>query len=205
MFPLYPLLPQRSATLNCHMHPSTPFSIKGQHHSIVICHPSTPLSINFQHHSIVKCLPLPLLNQWLAPLNRYMYPIYSLLNQRSASLNCHMHPSTPFSLKGQHHSTVICPPSAHFSQRVSTTQLSYVPLYPLLPQRLSSLHCHMSLSSSFSINGQHHSTVLWPLNPLLPQRLASLNCQMPLLPPSQSRSAHLNSHMCPSTPFSFKG
>ena len=56
--PLHPLLNQRSAPLNCHLPHSTLFSIKGQHHSTVLCPPFNPFSLKGQHHSTVFCPPL---------------------------------------------------------------------------------------------------------------------------------------------------
>ena len=226
---LYPLLPQRSKPLNCHMCPSTPLSQKGQHKSTVKCPPSAPFQFKSHYHSTVICPPLLLINQRSAPLNcqtsrhlppspskvsitqlsyvppppsspskisttqlsyvpsiphstskvpitqLVLCPLYPLLNQRSAPLNCPVSPSTPFSLKCQHHSTVFCPrhpfsiKGQHNSTviclsltpsqcKISTTQLSYVPLRPLLPQMSAPLKCHMS-----------------PLSLLLPQRSASPN------------------------------
>ena len=185
--PLYSLLNQRSAPLNCPMSPSTPSYLKCQHHSTVFC-PRHPFSIKGQHNSTVICLSLtpsqckisttqlsyvplrPLLPQMSAPLNCHMSPLSLLLPQRSASPNWYMPISKPFSMQDQHHSIVICPP-------LPPSQLN---------QGLPPLKYHMHPSTPFSIKGQHHSTVRHPdIYPLLPQRSASLNCHVPPLPPSQ--------------------
>ena len=175
--PLHYVLNQRSAPLNCYMSPSTPFSLKGQHHSTVICPPLPP-------------------SQPTVSTTQLSYvPHYQLLTKRSASLNCHMPPlppsqslvsttqrsnvsplspsplkvsitqlshapSTPFSIKGQHHSSIICLPLSRYPSKCSITQLSYAPsnAFSLKDQHHSTVVC--PLSTPFYLKGQHHSTVV---------------------------------------------
>ena len=170
------------------MTPSTPFSLKGQHHSTVLSPSLRPFSINGQHHPTVLCPP-----------------------------------SIPLSLKGQHHSTVICPSLTPSQPKLSTTQLSYVPLRPLLPQRSAPLNFYMSPLYPFSLKDQYHSTVkcpplallnkrsaplnchMCPLYLLLPQRSASLNCHTPPLPSSNSKVITTQLSYAPLYAFSIKG
>ena len=203
---LYPHLPQRSASLNCHMSPLNP--LLAQRSATLNCRFSPLYSLLPQRSAPLNChMPLfPALNQKSAPLNCNMSPLRPLLPQRSAALNCHitplypLHPqgqyhstvicptpSTPFSIKDQHHSTVICLTLLRSQSKVSTTQLFYVPLYPHLPQSPASLNCHMS--PLYPLLAQRSATLncrISPLYSLLPQRSAPLNCHMPPRPRSQS-------------------
>ena len=166
----------------------------------------------------------PLLPQRWVPLNCHRSPLYPLLPQRSASRNWSYAPFTPFSIKGQHHSSVLCPPSTPSQSKVSTTHLSSVSLYPLLPQRAASLNCHtpplLLSQSNASITQLSYVTTLppsqskvsvsqlscVPVYPLLSQRSTPLNCPMsPLYPLLSLRSASLNCHMPLSNPFSMQG
>ena len=167
MSPLYPLLSQRTASLNCHMPLSNPFSTKGQHHSIVICPPPPP--------SLSKISTTQLSYVTTLPPSRSKINITQLSNA----------PSTPFSTKGQHHSNVICVPSTSFSLKGQRHSTVIRPLYPRLIQKSLPLNCHMPPSTPshskvstnqlsyvptythFFLKCQHHSTVMCPLYPLL--------------------------------------
>ena len=151
------------------MSPFIPFSLKGQHHSTVICPGLPPSQSKFSTNQLSYVPLRPLLPERSKPLNCHRSPLYTLLPQMSASLNCRMPASTPSQSK------------------IKTTQLSYVPLY------------------SFSLKGQHHSTVICPLYPLLNQRSESLICHMPPLPPSQSKVSNTQlSYVPPPPPSSSK-
>ena len=132
-----PLSPSPSKVSNTQLSyaPSTPFSIKCQQHSIVICPPSAPFFPKGQHNSTVLCPPLsPSLSK--VSITQLSYaPVYPLLNQSSARINYHMSPSALFFLKDPNHSTVIGP-----------------------------------LSTPFYLKCQHHSTVVCLHLPLLNQR-----------------------------------
>ena len=229
--PLYPLLNQWSAPLNCQMPPPYSFLIKGLHHSTFICPPLPPSPSKFSTTQLSYVLP-PSLHFSLKGQHHstVICPLYPLLPQSSATLHCQIPPSSPFSINCQHHSTVICrplppspskvsitqllPPSTPFSIKVSAIQLSYVPLYVLLPQRSPPLNSvifspsgqhHSTVtptSTPFSIKGQHHSfTICPPPCRLLPQSSAPLNCHMShLYPLLNQRSAPLNCHKSPLYP-----
>ena len=160
--PLYPLLNQRSASLNCHMPPPPTYPLLNQRSAPLNCYmsPSTLFSLKGQHHLTVICPPLSPSQSEVSTTQLTYKPLrpFSLKGQQHSNFICA--PSTPFLTKGQHHSTVICPPLPPSKSKVSATQLLHVPLYPLLPQRSASLNCHMPTSIPFSIRGQHHSTVI---------------------------------------------
>ena len=196
MSPIYPLLPQRSATLNCHMPPSTPFSIKVQHESTVICPPppSSPSKIITTQLSYVPSLSL-LPKRSLSPNCSYAHSTpFSFKSQHHSTVLCRT--STPFSLKCQHHSTVFCPPPPSQS-KVSTTQVSYVPIRPIPPQWSAPLNCHRSPSTAFYLKCQHHSTVVCLHLPLLNQRSAPLNCRMSPSTPFSIKDQHHSTVLCP--------
>ena len=130
-----------------------------------------------------------------------------------------MPPSTPLSINGQHQSTVLCPPISLLSQMSASLNYHMAPNYLLLNQKSATLNCDIpppplsppkvsitqlsyAPSTHFSINGQHHSTVICPLPTfLLNQISAPLNCHMSSLPPLLPQgSAPLNCHMPPLPP-----
>ena len=122
---LYPLLPPRSPPIKCHLSPLRPLLPQGSAPLNCPMSPSTLFSLKGQHRSTVICaLSTPFL----------------IKGQHHSTV---ISPSTPFSLQGHHQSTVICPPPPTSPSMVSTTQRSYVPLYPLLPQRSASLNCNV--------------------------------------------------------------
>ena len=111
-----------------------------------------------------------------------------------------------FLIKYQHHSTVICPPSLHFSLKGQHHSTVICPLYPLLPQSSATLHCQIPHSSPFSINCQHHSTVICrPISPSLSKVSITQLSYGPQLPPSQSKVSNTQLSYTPSAPFSPEG
>ena len=130
--PPYPLLSQKSASLNCHMPPSTSFSIKGQQHSIVIC-PPPPTSSSKVSLTQLSYVPHLSPSPSKVSITQLSYaPVYPLLNQSSARIKYHMSPSALFSLKDPNHSTVLGPLSTPFYLKClhhSTVVCLHLPLF----------------------------------------------------------------------------
>ena len=201
------------------MTPSTPFSLKGQHHATVLCPFSIPFSLKGQHHSTVICPSLTPSQPKLSTTQLSYVPLRPLLPQRSAPLNCHMSLIYPFSLKDQYHSTVKCPPLALLNKRSAPLNCHMCPLYLLLPQRSASLNCHtppLPSSNSKVITTQLSYAPSTPSQSKVSTNQLSyvptstpffLKCQhhstvmCPLYPLLNQRSVLLNCLLPPSNPF----
>ena len=117
--------------------PSPPSSLSFSAIKRSYVHPSpTSLSkVSATHFLYVPLPPLLLLRP--APLNCHLphSTLFSIKGQHQSTVLCP--PFNPFSLKGQHHSTVFCPPLHPSPSKVSTTQMSYVPTPPSFPSEIS--------------------------------------------------------------------